>query len=214
MVALAEWHAAARCFPGEGWFRSEVNAQSPAVASRFRILEAWIHRDLAAIERRIASADESSFRDIADRILAAARRIGTRLLAELRDVQELRVEVQPVLRDIWHDHVLFDGDTVSGFIDPCAASTDTISTDLSRLVGSLIAENKRARQIALDTYASVRNLTLSEHALFRALDRSGVLLSSLTWLRRRYLEHVQFDESRVLARLKPQAGRLEELCDE
>ena len=47
--------------------------------------------------------------------------------------------LQPVIRDIWSDHVLFDAEPrsrVAGIVDFHAAAIDTPATDLARLLGS------------------------------------------------------------------------------
>ena len=75
---------------------------------------------------------------------------------ELRTAQRLRVPVQPCLRDVWHDHVLFVDDAVSGIVDPAAARTDTVAADISRLVGSLVGDDPRGWTVALAAYQSVR----------------------------------------------------------
>jgi Ser/Thr protein kinase RdoA (MazF antagonist) len=103
--------------------------------------------------------------------------------------------------------VLFQDDEVSGLIDPSAARTDTVAADISRLAGSLIADDRLAWGRAIDAYQSVRQLSEEEAALVGILDRSGVLLSGMAWLERRYLEGVPFT-GRALERLQRIAARL------
>jgi Ser/Thr protein kinase RdoA (MazF antagonist) len=119
----------------------------------------------------------------------------------------MTVPLQPCLRDVWHDHVLFQEDEVTGLIDPSAARTDTVAADISRLAGSLIADDRLAWGKAIDAYQSVRPLSREEAALVGILDRSGVLLSGMTWLERRYFECISFTE-RALERFQRIAARL------
>ena len=214
-VALAEWHLAARRFVPRAadlaWFRFEARSPSPAVLSRLRITDRWLAGQLDEIAKSIEAAPHDAFRDVALRVMASAKRLAPRIRFELAAVCDTPVDLQPVLRDIWHDHVLFEGDSVSGLIDPAAASTDTVSTDLSRLIGSLAGGDLSSHQVAFEAYESVRRLSAAERSLIPTLDRSGVLLSSLTWLRRKYREKRELDEVRVVARLNRLAGRLDEL---
>jgi Ser/Thr protein kinase RdoA (MazF antagonist) len=124
------------------------------------------------------------------------------------------VPLQPCLRDVWHDHVLFQGDTVTGLIDPSAARTDTVAADISRLAGSLIADDRRAWDLALDAYQGARPLSAAESALVGVLDRSGVLLSGMAWLERADLWRPQPPSvgARLLARLEQIAARAEALA--
>ena len=76
----------------------------------------------------------------------------------------MTVPLQPCLRDVWHDHVLFQGDEVTGLIDPSAARTDTVAADISRLAGSLIADDRRAWGKAMDAYQAVRPLSAAKRS--------------------------------------------------
>jgi Ser/Thr protein kinase RdoA (MazF antagonist) len=145
---------------------------------------------------------------LADAVIAAFERSGSQISRELRAAARVPFFLQPCLRDVWHDHVLFQRDEVTGLIDPSAARTDTVAADISRLAGSLIADDRRAWDVALDAYRGVHPLSADEVALCGVLDRSGVLLSGMAWLERRYLERIALTErgkdrlERIVARLK------------
>src|SRR5262249_54862628 len=55
------------------------------------------------------------------------------------------VETQPCLCDIWHDHVLFSDETVTGVIDFGGVKLDHVTVDLARLLGSLIGDDRTAQ---------------------------------------------------------------------
>jgi Ser/Thr protein kinase RdoA (MazF antagonist) len=111
-----------------------------------------------------------------------------RHLARIPDVlgpwRSVPVSVQPCLCDVWHDHVLFTGDEVTGLIDYGAAKVDNVAVDLARLLGSLVGNDSEMYELGLDQYAAVRPLTESERGLVRAIDRASVILSLENWCRR------------------------------
>jgi homoserine kinase type II len=88
---------------------------------------------------------------------------------------------QPCHGDPWHDHVLFDGDRLTGLIDYGAARADHVAADLARLLGSLVEDDEAAWAAGLTTYRAVRMLTEEEEALVRALDRTGTVLAAVGW---------------------------------
>jgi hypothetical protein len=95
------------------------------------------------------------------------------------------VPCQAVLRDIWSDHVLFEGGRVSGIIDFHAAGIDTVATDIARLVGSwsLSAGVAAAWGECLDAYESVRSLDDEERRLVTFLHHAGVIVAIDNWFR-------------------------------
>jgi homoserine kinase type II len=113
-------------------------------------------------------------------------------LAQLVAAKEQSWLQQPVLRDVWSDHVLFVGDVVSGFIDFGAMRVDTPLTDIARLLGSLAGCNPQQRHLALEAYAEARPLLAAEQALIHLLDQTGNLLAGWNWLQWLYLERREF----------------------
>lgn len=101
--------------------------------------------------------------------------------------------VQPVLRDVWHAHVLFadrHGARVSGFIDAHAAGIDTPATDLARLLGSW-RPRARAAHLPLaerwpeawQAYAAMRPLPAQADRMVQWLHASGVVFGLDNWFR-------------------------------
>ena len=77
---------------------------------------------------------------------------GPQLLEELRTASEVRVTLHPVLRDIWSDHVLFQGEQVSGIIDFGTVRMDEPAADLARMLGSLHPFEEEVRLGAIEAY--------------------------------------------------------------
>lgn len=107
---------------------------------------------------------------------------------------------QPCLCDIWHDHVLFEGEEVSGIIDYGSIKEDNVATDLARLLGSLVGDDQEMWSVGLKAYASLRPLSLEEEALISVLDKTGTLLGAGNWLKWLCEEKRQFDDPEAVAR--------------
>ena len=93
------------------------------------------------------------------------------------------VSLQPVLRDIWHDHLLYEGDTLTGLIDFASIDLDSVAVDLARMLGSLIEDDEPSWRFALSAYRLLRPLSADEERLARALDRAGVIAALANWHR-------------------------------
>ncbi len=208
-VALAEFHLAAASFP-----LADIGPSvSPGIVRRedhFRKLRSGGTRQMAAAiqdgswpglaarGRRLVQLFELSADRNAERIERATR---------------LRVALQPCIRDIWHDHVLFTGDRVSGLIDFGSMKPDNVATDLARLLGSLVGDGTSAWELGLAAYESIRPLSDDERALVLAFDRTTVLMGGLQWLEWVYLESKAFpDRSTIEARLDQMIERAERLA--
>ncbi|HEX4071102.1 MAG TPA: phosphotransferase [Planctomycetaceae bacterium] len=220
MTSLAHLHLAMASFEPIGaevpWFGTHLGAIPAAVSERIDRVEGWTGNALESLWIKIERSPEEvpGFTAAARSIVAGFHRSAKRMTVELRTAQRLRVPVQPCLRDVWHDHVLFVDDAVLGIVDPAAARTDTVAADISRLVGSLVGDDPRGWAVALAAYQTVRRLSADELTLVGVLDRSGTLLSGMTWLARRYLTNTTFAHpDRVVARVQRIAQRLEHLAE-
>jgi homoserine kinase type II len=128
-----------------------------------------------------------------------------RIEGALRPWQFAPMAVQPCLCDIWHDHVLFTGDEVTGLIDYGAMKLDNVAVDLARLLGSLVGNDDELYELGLDAYASVRPLTVTERGLVRVIDRTSLILGLANWCRRLIYTQEEFDDRTAVGR------RIEEL---
>ena len=102
--------------------------------------------------------------------------------------------VQPIISDIRSEHLFFTGDKVSAIIDFGAMKIDSVACDLSRLFGSLFADDPNRFQAALKNYSSHRQLSASEYDVVLPLSHAGVILGLTNWLIWLLVEKRQFDE--------------------
>jgi Ser/Thr protein kinase RdoA (MazF antagonist) len=105
------------------------------------------------------------------------------------------------LRDVWHDHVLFSRDEVTGMIDFGAVDFDTPAVDVARLLGSLVGDDAEGWQAGLAAYTAARPLSHDETRAIAALDAAGTVLAGCNWIRWIYTDGRRFENrEQVVAR--------------
>jgi Ser/Thr protein kinase RdoA (MazF antagonist) len=194
------------------WARAEVRAgPCPAVAQRLASAQDW--------RQLVASGWRPDFpRDDADPLAALARRAWQLVGRSIGSVESLltpwaarSIRLQPCLCDVWHDHVLFQGEEVSGLVDYGGTKINHIAADLARLLGSLIGDDQPLRQAGLRAYRQGADLSAEEEELVLLLDRTGTILGAVNWLRWLYHERRPFeDRQAVVGRLAELITRLEQ----
>ncbi len=93
-----------------------------------------------------------------------------------------QINLQWCLRDVWHDHVLFTDDKVTGLLDFGAATYDAPAGDVARLLGSLVGDDPQGWRDGLDAYEAVRPLTPVEREAIPFFDTSGSVISAANWV--------------------------------
>ena len=191
--ALARFHRALG--PGEpGGF-------SPSLAARAREIDrlpVLLDRFEQAVGAR--TDDPSEAKGPAREWIALARRVGPALHPEIRGTANRPVAVQPVIRDLRPDHVLFLGDRVTGLVDFGAMGIDPISADLARLSAGWLGVNVELRAEALDAYEEIRPLAPTEAALIAPFERSAALLAGARWVRWHFVDRKEFEDPSAVAR--------------
>ena len=185
---LHDYHAAAADHVSQGnhsvWFRNSQEP-SPAILRRQKITEELLNGGMETLWQQAASDPDPCFRNSA---FGACRVLSDRLTwlhQELTGLTKQLFAVQPVLRDVWRAHVLFTDDRVTGLIDLSAAASDHVAIDAARLLRSWFGTETGRLIDAVTEFASQQSFNRAERQLMRALDASSVLLSPLTWIRRR-----------------------------
>ena len=216
MVCLAGWHRLAASFvPRESeqdWFYSAASESSPGLLERFGQIESWNPSRRVRVRQGLDHLDWDEFQIVARRILDLFPVTASRIAAELREGLKVQIPLQPCLRDIWHDHILFSGDEVTGLIDPGACRTESVAADLARWLGSVLGDDRNSWNMALAEYEQIRRLSPGELMLIQVFDRGTVLLAGMTWLDWTVLQKRPIaDRERVIVRLRNILDRLERL---
>jgi Ser/Thr protein kinase RdoA (MazF antagonist) len=184
-------------------------APCPAVHRRLDRCRRWF--DL------LASGWRPAFSDTFDPVDDPARRAwrllnqwAPKVAPQLASWANRSFPLHPCLCDIWHDHVLFDGDRVSGLIDYGSLKLDCVAVDLARLLGSMVGDDAAMWKVGLDAYRSVRLLPDEVENLAHALDRTGTVLALANWLIWLYYDSREFaNRCEVARRLSGLVDRVE-----
>ena len=220
MQALAQFHVAVRDFKAP----RPLGSAASAISRRLTMLRQLLAGGSDDLSRAITTTTWPELAPLARQFIAALPAAIPRAIAELEPLADLPLPLQPCLRDIWHDHVLFTGNEVTGIVDFGAVDVDTPATDIARLLGSLasISPPRRGEGVGegpheadiwrdgLAAYATMRPLSEGEVRAVAALDTSGTILAGCNWIRWVYVERRQFENQaaiverfcRLLVRLK------------
>jgi Ser/Thr protein kinase RdoA (MazF antagonist) len=182
MIALAEAHVAAADYAQPDGRTERGVGASRAMATRYKRLSEI--DDVAMSEmylglNRCVDENEKALASEAVYLIESTAHVQRRALVPWLSAP---FALQWRLGDVWHDHVLFTDDRVTGLIDLAAAGIDSPSTDVARLLGSLVGDDRERWRQGLDAYQSVRPLSDMERAAVDHFDRSGTVLSVANWV--------------------------------
>lgn len=225
MIVLAKWHNGAAQFVAKSseaeWFHQQASDNSATVDDRLLRIGRFNVQGLAKLRHLIDLTKELEFwdtqfaelRELAKQTLNLFQLCAAQVGDTLMLFREMQFRLLPCLRDVWHDHVLFTDDEVTGLIDCNAARTETPATDIARLLGSFLGDDDDRWEMAISAYREARPLSGREAQLARVLDQSTVLLSGLTWIERLFVQRLSYSNpDRVLSRLRQIVGRLQHLA--
>jgi homoserine kinase type II len=207
LTAVACWHQAARGSSGSA-------GRSAGLARRRDQLQTVSDVEICRLQRAVDRQWGHSIEQMALQILGVACQIAESLRAPLARAVAVQLELQPCIRDVWHEHVLFSEQQVSGIVDYGAMGTDTVVGDVARLLGSMVGDDPVGWKVGLEAYQRIRPLTSVEEELVAVFDRSNYLLGGLNWVRWLFVERRHFDnQSGVVERISEIAHRLRGWCE-
>jgi homoserine kinase type II len=195
LLALAHFHAAAADFPG-----LPATAVSPGMARRVELLDRWLAGGVDRLAEAITPALWPELYGRAGRIVMGFRFLAESIRPALARAATRPTALQPCIRDIWHDHVLFQGDAVTGLVDFGAVDRDSVACDVGRLLGSLAGDDPDLWRVGLESYQQIRPLGGGELEMVGCFDRSTVLMAGLNWLQWIYVDKRRFDDPRAVLR--------------
>ena len=205
LAALARFHRAAATFP----LPETGPTASPGVLERRHRLSELLSGRIEALR---AASSNGAWPELAARgrdLVAMFTLAAPAVVSLLDEAARLSVKLQPCIRDVWHAHVLFEGDRVSGIVDFGSMRAENVAADVARLLGSLAGDDAEDWQCGLRAYQEIRPLNADELRLITAFDRSTVLMGGLQWLEWLTLEERVFaDPAGVLDRVDEFVERL------
>jgi Ser/Thr protein kinase RdoA (MazF antagonist) len=191
-LALARLHAV--------WARDTKLGPCPAVLRRLQKAAQWEQLSSGGWRPAFTQGRLDLVQPWAERAWELVLRHTDGLANSLRPFAESPVPTHPCLCDIWHDHVLFRGEEVSGLVDYGCLKRDHPAVDLARLLGSLVGDNGEWWAVGLRSYREVRPLDAWEEHLVEVLDRTGTVLAAANWLRWLYFENRRYLDRHAVAR--------------
>lgn len=202
-TALARLHNAWRDFPS-------LVGPCPGIGRRLEIAREWMMFIQSGWSPPLGVDASDPVRPWAQRAWSLLRGSVGRVPNALELWTTRIVPLQPCLCDIWHDHVLFDGDTVVGLIDYGNVKVDHVAVDLARLLGSMVGDDAQQRLAGLQAYTRIRPLSWEEPGLVAILDETGAILGIATWLKWLYRDGKEFEDRAAAAhRLAKLVERME-----
>lgn len=191
--ALGQLHAVWRDLAPPGDVKAIGLQLAPAIMDRIWRLQALTPSAVVELERALSRYSHEEWGRDAEEILRQIEPLKPTFLSDLTYWSKYTFPCQYVMRDIWHDHVLFQGEKCSGLIDYGAVRIDTVATDLVRMLGSLTKSSPNMDwQLGLDAYQQQNRLGENELAILSPLYRSSVLLSGVQWIRWLAVDELQF----------------------
>jgi Ser/Thr protein kinase RdoA (MazF antagonist) len=212
LTALGQFHRAVATTPEN----RSPDGPAPGILQRLEKLIHWKTNGLARLVAEIKH-HRGIWPELADRsapLIADFRKTADLVADALRHARRWMVPIQPCIRDIHREHVLFEGNHVTGLIDFGAMRPDSCAGDIARLIRSLTGDDEPLWAVGIDAFQQVLPLGDSERHLARVYDASGVLLSGMNWLEWVFVEGRQFaDRTAVMSRFEEIADRLAVLAN-
>ncbi len=200
MVALARFHIAVATFEPQGSSLQPTASShiesSPGIQQRLTQVERLLDGDFERMRFAVQNMSGwPKFSQLANELLRLIEPRLEMLQRQLAAVVALPLVLQPCLRDIWHDHVLFEENVVTGIVDFGAMRVESPAGDVARLLGSLCGQDRAGAWAAgIAAYETVRPIAVSELKLLNVFENSTNVLSGVNWIKWVAIEGRQFND--------------------
>ncbi|MGI9430049.1 MAG: phosphotransferase enzyme family protein [Bythopirellula sp.] len=194
--ALAKFHQAAQSYSFQG--ESACVAPSQGLRERLSMIGNLQQGELQQLWKATRTAEASDLRELAFELLEAIGHSVGPVGARLQEIVHLPLPLQWCLRDVRHDHVLFQGEEVSGLLDFGAVAVDSVAADIARLLGSIAHDQPECWQAGIDAYCQERPLNLEERRAIASFDQGGLICSATNWVRWLFVEERSFPQIHAL----------------
>jgi Ser/Thr protein kinase RdoA (MazF antagonist) len=170
-AAVARLHA---CWPTSAY------GPIPAVLARIRVLEESEQSRVGSGFASLPAELAASLRRGCD----AVGRAGPVVERALRPWASASFPLQPCVRDLRGDHILFSESTVTGIVDYGAMGEDHPAADLARLLADFAGDDPERFLAGLRSYRTAGGILAAPDVLVRELARAGLVCSVIGWLHR------------------------------
>jgi len=186
-----------------------IQAPSPGLQTRLDELEWLMGEGFANFERAIEAGRGEPGHAEALSWLELARQIAPRYHPILKAGSAIPCRLQPCLRDVRADHLLFVASELTGLVDYGAMRVDAVPGDLARLLAEWNLVDPWTRGVALRAYSEIRPLDSAEERLIEVFEGSAALLGASHWIRWHYVDQRSFeDPTAVLSGVRKGLDRL------
>jgi Ser/Thr protein kinase RdoA (MazF antagonist) len=163
----------------KAWFPYQQTAACPGILRRIEVLSQWLSSPHAAF-----ASLEPGLTHLIQRAGEVVKRTAPITLETLTPWRNVPLHIQPCIRDLRGEHVLFEAAHVSGIVDYGAMEMDSPALDLARLLGDLAGEDEGLFAHGLNKYREFQpNFDVNDR-LLRQLARAGVVCSLIGWFSR------------------------------
>ncbi|MCI0703214.1 MAG: phosphotransferase [Planctomycetia bacterium] len=190
------------------WATKTQHGPCPGVLNRLQILSAG-ERILRAGPEAIPS-HSPQLDALVRRTVRAVARVSIRTQEALRVWENRSVALQPCVRDLRGEHILFEANRIVGIIDFGALAVDSPAVDLSRLLGDF-APDEKLFAAGLNQYRASGGALDVPDEFVSLLARSGITCSVIGWLIRLVVRRELIsDPASVVARLSGLVAQVEQ----
>ncbi len=162
------------------WAPTTMLAPCPGVRNRLRLFEEYRCADSRGdalrstthprLEEAVSRADE-----LLARLLPSAE-------AALRLWNDVRLPLQPCVRDLRREHLLFTNSEVTGVIDFGAMAFDHVAVDLARFLGEALGDEVSGFSDGLAAYRDAGGKLAVPDEFVHLLSFTGLLGSLIRWI--------------------------------